>query len=150
MVIGIFGESCTGKSTLAERIASDFPCEIFTGKDYLRLAKNESIAKAMFRKKLSAAVGGENIIYVISEKEHLELLPEGTLRILVTADLELIKSRFAQRMRGTLPAPVAAMLEKKHGCFDEEKHDIRVISGETDTDIIVAQLIGKGRRSQDA
>ena len=102
MVIGIFGESCTGKSTLAEKISASFPCEVFTGKDYLRLAKNENIAKMMFRKKLTAAVNGENIIYVISEKEHLSLLPEGALRILVTADLELIKTRFAQRMHGNL------------------------------------------------
>ena len=141
MVIGIFGESCTGKSTLAEKIATSFPCEVFTGKDYLRLAKNENIAKVMFQKKLSAAVSCENIIYVISEKEHLSLLPEGALRILVTADLELIKSRFAKRMHGNLPAPVAAMLEKRHGCFDSEPHDIHVLSGETDLDAVVAQII---------
>ena len=140
MVIGIFGESCTGKSTLAEKIDTSFPCEVFTGKDYLRLAKNENIAKVMFQKKLSAAVSCENIIYVISEKEHLSLLPEGALRILITADLELIKSRFAKRMRGNLPAPVAAMLEKKHGCFDAEPHDIHVVSGETDLDAVVAQI----------
>ncbi|MBQ7898732.1 MAG: hypothetical protein IJ307_02660 [Bacteroidales bacterium] len=140
MVIGIFGESCTGKSTLAEKIASSFPSEEFTGKDYLRLAKNENIAKVMFQNMLNAAVTGENIIYVISEKEHLSLLPEGALRILVTADLELIKSRFAQRMRGNLPAPVAAMLEKKHGCFDAESHDIHVVSGETDLDAVVTQI----------
>ena len=140
MVIGIFGESCTGKSTLAQKIANRFPCEVFTGKDYLRLAKNENIAKVMFQKKLNAAVNGENIIYVISETEHLPLLPEGALRILVTADLELIKSRFAQRMRGNLPAPVATMLEKKHGCFDAQLHDIHVISGETDLDAMVEQI----------
>jgi len=140
MVIGIFGESCTGKSTLAGKISDGLPCEVYTGKDYLRLAKNENIAKAMFQKKLAAAVKGENIIYVISEKEHLSLLPEGALRILVTADLERIKSRFAQRMRGNLPAPVAAMLEKKHGCFDAEPHDMHVVSGETDLDAVVRQI----------
>ena len=143
MVIGIFGESCTGKSTLAEKIAASFPCEVFTGKDYLRLAKNENIAKVMFQKKLNAAVKGENIIYVISEKEHLSLLPEDALRILVTADLELIKTRFAQRMRGNLPAPVAAMLEKKHGCFDAVSHDIHVVSGESDLDAVVENIIAK-------
>ena len=140
MVIGIFGESCTGKSTLAEKIAASFPCEVFTGKDYLRLAKNENIAKVMFQKKLNAAVNGENIIYVISEKEHLPLLPEGALRVLVTADLELIKSRFALRMRGNLPAPVATMLEKKHGCFDTEPHDIHVVSGETELASVVERI----------
>jgi len=146
MVIGIFGESCTGKSTLAEKIAARFPCEVFTGKDYLRLAKNESIAKVMFQKRLAAAVSGENIIYVISEKEHLALLPEGAVRILVTAELELIKARFAQRMRGTLPAPVAAMLEKKHGCFDTEPHDIHVMSGETDLDTVSMEIAARQAR----
>lgn len=141
MVIGIFGESCTGKSTLAEKIAAAMPCEIITGKDYLRLAKNESIAKKIFEKKLQQAVNGDNIIYVIAEQEHLSLLPEGALRILVTADLELIKSRFAQRMRGNLPAPVAAMLEKKHGCFDLQPHDYHFISGETDVDELVRVIL---------
>ena len=140
MVIGIFGESCTGKSTLAEKIAASFPCEVITGKDYLRLAKNENVAKMLFQKKLAAAVSGEDLIYVISEKEHLPLLPEEAIRILVTADLEQIKSRFAQRMRGNLPAPVAAMLEKKHGCFDAEQHHIHVVSGETDPDAVIAQI----------
>ena len=44
MVIGIFGESCTGKTKLAEMIAAVIPCSTFTGKDYLRLAKKEAIA----------------------------------------------------------------------------------------------------------
>ena len=140
MVIGIIGENCTGKSTLAEAVQGAFGGEILTGKDYLRLAKNESVAKALFQKKLLAAVSGENLIYVISEKEHLPLLPEGACRILVTADLETIQSRFAQRMHGNLPAPVAAMLEKKHGCFDEMPRDIHVISGETDLDAVAAQI----------
>ena len=140
MVIGIFGESCTGKSTLAEKIVSALPCEVFTGKDYLRLAKNEDIARTMFVQRLNKAVNGENIVYVISEPEHLPLLPEGSLRILATADLELIKSRFSQRMHGNLPAPVSAMLEKKHGCFDNVPHDIHVVSGETDLDAVAAKI----------
>lgn len=146
MVIGIFGESCTGKSTLAERIAASLPCEIVTGKDWLRLAKNENIAKVMFQKKLTGAVNGENIVYVISEPEHLPLLPEGALRILVTADLETIKSRFALRMRGSLPAPVADMLKKKHGCFDTQPHDIHVVSGETDLDSVCLQVTDFSRK----
>ena len=140
MVIGILGESCTGKSTLAEKISAALPCLIYSGKDYLRLAKNEAIAKAMFTKKLAAAVDGENNIYVISEKEHLALLPDGAIRILVTADLDLIKERFAHRMHGNLPAPVAAMLEKKHGCFDNEPHDYHVVSGVTDLDDFVKTI----------
>ena len=140
MVIGIFGESCTGKTKLAEMTAAVIPCSIFTGKDYLRLAKNEAIAKALFQKKLDAAMSGEHIIYVISEPEHLPFLPYGALRILMTAELETIKARFSQRMHGHLPSPVADMLERKHGCFDSESHDIHVVSGETDLNAVVAQI----------
>lgn len=143
MVIGIIGESCTGKSTLAEKLAQRIRCEVLTGKDYLRLAKNENIAKTLFQKKLRSALTGENILYVISEREHLALLPEGAFRILVTADLDVIKTRFAQRMHGNLPAPVAAMLERKHGCFDKEPHDIKVVSGETDLDEMIEKIIAE-------
>jgi cytidylate kinase len=141
MVIGIFGESCTGKSTLAEKLKEKLDCEVYTGKDYVRLAKNEQIAKKLFEKKLSEAVNGENIIYVISEKEHLSLLPEGAFRVLVTADLELIKERFLKRMRGVLPPPVQMMLEKKHGCFDQEACDIHMISGTDDTDELAVRIV---------
>lgn len=132
MLIAIFGESCTGKSTLAGMLAERLGGEVWTGKDYLRLAKDEAGAKKQFAEKLRAAVTGGPLIYVIAEKEHLAFLPEGTVRVLVTAELETIKERFAARMHGKLPPPVAAMLERNHGCFDEEVCDFHVISGETD------------------
>lgn len=55
----------------------------------------------------------QNIAYVISQKELLTLLQDKATRILVTADLDMIKERFAQRMNRELPVPVAAMLERK-------------------------------------
>ena len=137
MLIAIFGESCTGKSTLADKLAVKYNAQIYTGKDYLRLAKNEGIAKKLFQKKLVEAVSGENLIYVIAEKVHLEMLPEGCVRILVTADLDTIKARFAQRIRDNLPAPVAAMLERNHGMFDDVPHDYNVISGVTELDELI-------------
>lgn len=140
MVIGIIGESCTGKSTLAEQLKDTIGAKVYAGKDYLRLAKNEGIAKKLFQKELQNAVNGESVLYVISEPEHLELLPEQAFRILVTADLEQIKARFAQRMHGTLPPPVAAMLERKHGCFDDIAYDIRVVSGETTLEEVCAVI----------
>lgn len=144
MLIGIIGESCTGKSTLASKLAEMTPFEVFAGKDYLRLAKNENIAETLFRKKLSAAVSGNNIIYVITEKEHLALLPDGAVRVLVTADLETIKARFADRMRGVLPPPVSAMLERKHGCFDHEANDVHVVSEESDLDAVCMEILRRG------
>lgn len=139
MLIGIIGESCTGKSTLADELKAQLQAEVFTGKDYLRLAKNEAIAQKLFTKKLESAVNGDTVIYVISEKEHLALLPEGAVCILMCADLELILDRFAQRMRGILPPPVKAMLEKKHGIFDSIDYDYRIFNGEG-TDEVCAAL----------
>ena len=140
MVIGIIGESCVGKSTLADKLKGFLNAEVYSGKDYLRLAKNENIAKELFQKKLDEAVSGSNIIYVISEKEHLPLLPQKAVRVLVTAELDLIKERFAKRTGGSLPAPVEAMLERKHGCFDAEAHDVHVISGQSDLDEVCSSI----------
>ena len=119
-----------GKSTLADLLCQRLDAEVFTGKDYLRLAKNEAIAKKMFQNKLEDAGSGKHIIYVISEKEHLNLLPAGAVRVLMTADLELILERFARRMRGSLPEPVRQMLIKKHGIFDCENCFIRIHNNE--------------------
>ena len=37
MVIGIIGENCAGKSTLADRIQCVFDAEVISGNDYLRM-----------------------------------------------------------------------------------------------------------------
>lgn len=140
MVIGIFGESCTGKSTLADRLKALLGAEVYTGKDYLRRAKNEAIAQKLFQRELDAAMSSGHVIYVISEPKHLRLLPEKALRVLVTSDLDTIKQRFAQRMRGNLPVPVAAMLEKKHGLFDSEAYDIHVVSDSCNLDCVCKEI----------
>lgn len=46
---------------------------------------------------------GDDLIYVITEKEHLSFLPDGAVRVLVTAELDTIKERFKARMHGVLP-----------------------------------------------
>lgn len=125
MVIGIIGENCSGKTTLANEIERAIGAEIISGKDYLRLAKSESEATRQFKEKLSRAVSGDNIIYLISESEQVGLLPEGAFKVLVSADLDTIKERFKARMHGNLPAPVEQMLEKKHGMFDGGDYDYR-------------------------
>ena len=144
MLVAIFGESCTGKSTLAGMLKERLGGEIWTGKDYLRLAKDEAGAKKLFTEKLREAVTGGPLIYVIAEKEHLSLLPEGAVRVLVTAELETIKERFAARMRGNLPPPVAAMLERNHGSFDEEPHRFHVVSGGTELEGICGEIAAQG------
>lgn len=143
MVIALIGESCTGKSTLANALKEQLGAEVYSGKDYLRLAKSEAESKQKFQALLSALMepGAATLIYVISEKEHIALLPEGALRVLVTAELPVIQERFAWRTGGKLPPPLAAMLEKKHGMFDAEPHDILIKSGEMSTDAACAAIV---------
>ena len=100
----------------------------------LWMPENENEAISIFTKKLQDAVSGENIIYVISEKDQLELLPDQAVRTLVKADIDTIKTRFRERMHGNLPVPVEKMLEKKHGMFDEGTYDYIFDSTKDDAD----------------
>ena len=118
MLIVIIGENCVGKTTLANKLNEKLGATIYAGKDYLRLEKNLSAAAETFKATLKASLKGNNIIYLITEKEHIQLLPEGAFRIVLSAELEVIKERFKARMRGNLPMPVEKMLEAKHGMYD--------------------------------
>ena len=140
MVIGVFGESCVGKSTFAQLLREGLGAEVFTGKDYLRLAKSEGVALTLFRNKLNDSLAGDHIVYVISEREHLKLLPNGAMRVLMTADLDRILERFSVRMHGNLPLPVKQMLERKHGCFDTEVHEYHIHNNE-DLEGICARIM---------
>ena len=42
MVIGMIGENCSGKSTLAASIRDALGAEIISGRDYLRMARSEA------------------------------------------------------------------------------------------------------------
>ena len=138
MVIALFGDSCTGKSSIAQKLSAHLSAEVNSGKDYLRLAKSESMAEMLFRKKLR---GDKTILYVISEKELLALLPDSCIRVLITASLDTIKTRFSARMHGNLPAPVAAMLERKYGQFEKEAHDLRIDTDLTSSEEACAQIL---------
>lgn len=41
MLYIFMGQSCTGKSTVADKVKELTGTEVFSGKDYLRMAKNE-------------------------------------------------------------------------------------------------------------
>ena len=144
MLIAIIGENCVGKSTLAEGICCEIGGKIFNGKDFLRLEKNPDNAKSTFKAILSSAVDGDNVIYVITEREHLDLLPESAVKIVLTADLEAIKDRFKARMRGILPPPVEKMLEQNHGKYDDLPCDIKLKSGEYDLSAVIERLKSMG------
>lgn len=99
----------------------------YSGKDYLKLAGNEMMAKKKFQK-LLAESNDKLIVYIITEIKHLALLPENAYKVLVTEELEVIKERFKIRMNGHLPKPVEMMLEKKHHMFDDYEYDLQLNS----------------------
>ncbi len=48
---------------------------------------------------------------------------------------------FSARMHGNLPAPVAAMLERKYGQFEKEAHDLRIDTDLTSSEEACAQIL---------
>ena len=138
MLIAIIGENCVGKSTLAGKINEKLDGKIYSGKDYLRLEKNPSVAEATFKNLLKDAVTGENIIYIITERAHLNLLPDNTFKIVLTADIEVIKERFKARMRGNLPLPLEKMLEANHGIYDNIQCNLKLDENYNLTEVIEA------------
>jgi len=127
-VVALMGGSCVGKTTLADALRERLRAKVYAGRDYLRLAKGEAEARRAFAALLEGAA--EPVVYIISEPDQLDLLPENCVRALMTAPVEAVKERFAARMGGKLPPPVAAMLEKKHGAFDGARRDLLLKSGE--------------------
>ena len=138
MVIVLFGESCTGKSAVAELLKENNGAKVYSGKDYMRLAKSEAEAKKIFSERLKSAQGV--IVYVTAELEQLALVPQGAFRVLFTAEIATIKERFSRRMNGNLPAPVASMLEKKHGMFDAVPYDFHAVSEASTPEDLYAEI----------
>lgn len=120
MLYIFMGPSCSGKSSAAEELKKLMEVEIYTGKDYLRMSKNEQDAWKIFSEKLKEAssnrdLNSPSIIYIISEKSDISKLQafDNALTIKFTADIETVKSRFANRMKGNLPKPVEKMVERQ-------------------------------------
>jgi len=120
MLYIFMGPSCSGKSSTASELKKITDVQIYSGKDYLRMDKNENKAWKLFEEKLKEAcnnkdLNSKSIIYVITEKKDILKLKfiDEAITINFTADAEIIKSRFAKRMNGVLPKPVENMIDKQ-------------------------------------
>ena len=127
MVIALIGGRCCGKSALAKAICDKVHAQLFTGRTYLELAADETEALEKFKALLAQKRATEDyVIYIVTEKDMLELLPAGCLRVRCKASLDTVKARFAAQLGEELPPSVAAMLEKQHGNFDGRIYDLTV------------------------
>jgi hypothetical protein len=129
MLLCFMGVSCSGKSSAADSAAKKTDAKVFTGKDYLKLAKNSLDAQKAYKELLAKSVGTEtNVIAVISEIEDLALIPAGAFKVLFVTEPNIMKQRFAQRMRGSLPPAVETMLERKAAAWNGQPYDMKVES----------------------
>jgi adenylate kinase family enzyme len=140
MLFIFMGPSCSGKSTLADLIKKEKGMQIYTGKDYLSFVKNENEAWKILMDKLAAAsnskeLSGEAIVYIITDKNIVSKLPSlnNVVRVKFTADLDIIKDRFAKRMKGNLPQPVEKMLERQVKDWEDVSCDICIDTTSTDS-----------------
>jgi adenylate kinase family enzyme len=140
MLFIFMGPSCSGKSTLADLIKKEKGMQIYTGKDYLSFVKNENEAWKILVDKLAAAsnskeLSGEAIVYIITDKNIVSKLPSlnNVVRVKFTADLDIIKDRFAKRMKGNLPQPVEKMLERQVKDWEDVSCDICIDTTSTDS-----------------
>jgi len=153
MLYIFMGQSCTGKSTVADKVKEITNAEIFTGKDYLRLAKSESEACKLFYEKLSNVAENKDsvseiIIYLITEKSQLDRIMDikGAYKVKFTATLDTVKSRFAQRMHGKLPPAVEKMIDKQYEEWMNIEGDINVDTTIDGTEKIVDLIISYRKR----
>lgn len=129
MLFILMGPSSTGKSSLASELNKHIEGKIYTGKDYLRLAKDKNNAWDIFKIELfeaSKADSLSHVIYVTTEKEDIAKLRDITDAkfIKILAELGTLRERFAARMNGNLPQPVAAMLERQLKEWNEIQADL--------------------------
>lgn len=114
MLYILMGQSCTGKSTVANEMKLRIQADVFSGKDYLRMARNENKAWSLFYEKLIDAIDSDtNLIYLVAEVSDLDRLSQipDSYKYKFNLDLDTIKSRFSSRINGKLPIPVEKMLD---------------------------------------
>ena len=126
MLLLFIGPSGSGKSSVARLIAQRIGCKVWTGRDYLRLARSQDEAKKTFRDMLESASELEtfsagSIIYVIGNPDDLDddLRAFPCYRCLrFNAVLSVLSRRFAQRMgQQPLPAALLSALERQRNRF---------------------------------
>ena len=142
MVIALIGGRCCGKSALAKAICDKVHAEVYTGCSYRELAPEESDARQRFRTLLAEAQYTEDfVIYLVTDKALLSVLPERCLRVLCKAQLKTVKERFAAQMGEPLSFSMSAMLERQYNSFDDCAHSLRLDPTADDPQLLAVQVL---------
>ncbi|MBN1426204.1 hypothetical protein JXA88_16765 [Candidatus Fermentibacteria bacterium] len=120
MLLILFGPSCSGKSSVARIIAERTGASVWTGNDYLRLAKTEPEAWKRFEALLERAasagpLGPGSVIFAyagpLPEARSLPTGPE-VRRLRFIASQEVLRSRFSPRVGGRVTPAISSMLAR--------------------------------------
>jgi len=156
MLMILFGPSCSGKSTVAEMIHKETGIPVWVGKDYLRLAKDETEAGEIFDSHLRDAAKEKTLsphamIYVVPSLKTLNaaiLESPGVTKVKLFADIPVLKERFNKRLQGQGNPPIDAMLQRQLNDIQDETGDMQfdtALMSPTDiaNEISSRTLIGK-------
>ena len=143
MLIVIAGERCTGKSALARAILEKIHAELFTGRDYVRLAPTEPEAADKFQLLMSEKQHSEDyMIFLLTEPDLYNLVPPGSFVVMCRSRLETSKARFAMQMPdGELSPSIAAMLERQQGSFDHIPHSLTLDTDGADLSLLAVEVL---------
>lgn len=147
MLLIFMGPSSTGKSTVADNFKKTIGLTVYSGNDYLRMAKNENEAWDLFYDKLLEAskiksLSKDSIVYVITEKDVYEELQtiENAYFVKFTSTFETIKDRFTQRLRGNLVPPLEKMLEKQLSDWNEVNANLTIDTTDVEASEVTRQI----------
>ena len=149
MVLFLFGPSCAGKSTIARMLSEKLEAELWVGKDYLRLARNEQSAWDLFKVKIEQALKSDlhkhkTLIFVANDvtQENLEFFDRAEIiKIKFIADLEILKSRFSARLKKDLPDPIIHMLNGQLLKFRFKQCNLEFDTTDSETTEIIDKII---------
>jgi hypothetical protein len=128
MLYVLFGPVGSGKSSTAKELQKLTNGIVFAGRDYLRLAKNEHNAWNLFLQSLNDAAGQKGsasacIIYVLaSPNDALNI--DGATKARFTADIDVLKERFARRTGSTAGPQIERMLRHQSQEFENVVADL--------------------------
>ena len=142
MVIALIGGRCCGKSALAKAICDKVHAQLFTGRSYMDLDPEENKARAIFRQMLlEEEFTADYVIYIVTDRELMSLLPPRCLRVLCKASLKTVMARFSEQIQSPLTPAMTAMLKKQYNSFDECPHDLSVDPTWYDPDLLAVAVL---------
>ncbi|MDY0093556.1 MAG: AAA family ATPase [Candidatus Vecturithrix sp.] len=138
------GPSGSGKSTCAKNIAKQGRWNIYTGKDYLRLAKNEAEAWSKFMAQLKENdAHGMNSIIVITEIELLKKVKEieQVCIIRFTANEDVLLKRFIARINNHSNPTFAKMIKNQKMKWDQSGIDYVIDTTENNEERTMKKIL---------